>query len=113
MIVAKYKNINLSSLLLDENEKIIEIEPVIYSIQLKDQEEYNESLSVIEKALDLGIDVFQYPSNAFRLNHKCNKTLLSHDLVIVIETNDESKFELLENLIKWFMIKNKEYLHIK
>ena len=111
MIIVKQKETNLVSLSLDENEKIIEIKFVIYSIQLKNQEEYNESLSIIEKAIDIGVDVFQYTSNAFRLEHECNKILSSRDLIIVIQTNDENKFELLENLIKWFMIKNKEYLH--
>lgn len=106
MIITKQKETNLLSLSVDENEKIIEIEPIIYYIQLKN-EEYSKSSSIIEKAIDLGVDVFQYTSNAYRLQHDCNRILSSHDLIIVIETNDKSKFQLLEELIKWFIIKNK------
>lgn len=110
MIVTKQTLHNLSSLLVDENENIIEIEPVIYSIQLKNEEEYNKSKSTIEKALNIGVDVFQYTSSAFRLQYDCNRILSSRDIIIVIETNDKNKFESLENLIKGFILNNKEYM---
>lgn len=108
MIVRKVKSHDVTTLALNENEDIEEVESLEYIISVENKKEYDMGIEfLIEKAIDLGVDVFQYTSNAYRLQHDCNRILSSHDLIIVIETNDKSKFQLLEELIKWFIIKNK------
>lgn len=111
MIIRKVKNNNVICL-INKDEDIEGVESLEYIISIENREEYDSGTeTLIAKLLLLNnIKVYQYITNSRTLQFDCNKILATNDFIIIIETHDESKFELLESTIKQYMIVNKEYL---
>ena len=112
MIIRKVKIDNVICLIINKNEDVEEVKSLEYIISVENRKEYNsETEFLITKLLLNNINVYQHIANSHTLQYDCDKILSTNDYIIVIETHDESKFELLESTIKEFMIINKEYLH--
>lgn len=112
MIVRKIKTDNAPVLIVNKDEKIEEVLPLEYVISIESKNKYdNQTELLITKLLLNGIKVYQYTSSSHTLEFDCNKILSSNDSIIVIVTYDESKFEMLQNTIKEFMITHKDGLN--
>ena len=109
MIVRKINIDNAPILIINKNEEMEEVKLLEYVISLESKEEYENGVELLIKKLLLNkIRVYQYISNLHTLQYDCNKIFSTNDLIIVIMTHDENKFDFLQNTIKQFMTIHKE-----
>lgn len=100
-----------SYLNLDENNEIKEVKGIEYTILLQSKEEHENIQNTIIDAILQEIEVYETTSQLGKLEHHCNQVFLNHETVIVLTTNDENKFDVLEKIVKEIMLKNKKFLH--
>ena len=92
---------------LDEENNIIHTTFFEYVINIISQEESDNIKEIIEYAIAKGIEVFIGSSNIERFINKNDMLLTSRDIIYILHTQDESKYELLTTIIEDILIANK------
>ena len=102
---------NHKGMLLDENDELKEVNTLEYDIIFQNEEEYESIKDVIFESYTQGIEVYQIVSNFDRLIIDSNKMIAIHDVILILTTNDETKFEELKIIVTNIANRHSDTLH--